>query len=57
MAEHVITVVQVKRFWFGAVAYRAQCSCGKYRSRRKYGYPGHATAAGLAHARAMRERG
>lgn len=54
--EHVIKVVLAKRFWFGALAYRAECSCGRYRSRRRYGYVAHATAAGLAHARDMRGR-
>lgn len=55
-AEHVIKVVLAKRFWFGALAYKAECSCGRYRSRRRYGYVAHATAAGLAHARDMRGR-
>ena len=51
MTEHVIRLRPAGWFWFGDLTWRAECSCGKYRSKRR-GYPGHAEAAGLEHARA-----
>lgn len=52
MAEHVIHLYPAGRFWFGDLAWKAECSCGRYRSKRRYGFSAHAAAAGLEHARA-----
>jgi hypothetical protein len=52
VAEHVIHLYPAGRFWFGDLAWKAECSCGRYRSKRRYGFSAHAAAAGLEHARA-----
>ncbi len=51
MPEHVITLRPSRPLWTGDPTWRAVCSCGRYRSKRRV-YPGHAEAAGLEHARA-----
>lgn len=45
--QHVIRVARE-----GVDRYRAICSCGDYRSKKAYFYPGLAEAAGWDHAKA-----